>query len=206
MLLLFIACLTQVTAQADYYYYNGKKIPLTLNENKVCISMPKSIEDMCERILANVQVLNTIKDDTFYIVVISLSDFEKLASLDFWEEYSRSVILTSSYFTEEGREVFSTPYLTVRLKRSQDIDLLTTYAEKYRLRIVGNSQFLPLWYILNVSPESGKSPLECANEMYESGDFSSSVPDLAGSHLDHETAVRSATAEPAKTAMGIYDL
>ena len=57
--------------------------------------------------------------------------------------------------------------------------MLTSYAEQYKLVIVSNSPLMPLWYILAVTPESEKSPLECANELYESGNFVSSVPDLA---------------------------
>ena len=36
-----------------------------------------------------------------------------------------------------------------------------------------------MWYILCVTPETGKNPLLCANEIWESGDFAHSVPDLA---------------------------
>ena len=37
---------------------------------------------------------------------------------------------------------------------------------------------MPLWYILHVTPESEKSPLQIANELHESGDFETSEPDL----------------------------
>ena len=163
----------------DYYYYQGQKIPLTLNENKVVISIPKEYDGTRERIRANVQILNTINDEAFEILVISREDFENLTSMDFWEEDSKSVILSSSYFTEENNEVCATPYLNVRLKKEQDIDLLTAYAEEYDLRIVKQDSFLPLWYILSLTPDSEKSPLECANELYETGNFAASTPDLA---------------------------
>ena len=205
MLSLCIACSIQVIAQTDYYYNGDKKIPLTLNENKVCISIPKDKENACERIRANVQILETIKDEGFNIFVVYQSEYEKLTSLDFWEEYSSSVILTSSYFTEENYEVFSTPYLNVELKRSQDADLLASYAEKYKLHIVGHDSLLTLWYILNVTPESDKSPLECANELWESGDFAASVPDLAGYMLDAET-VESVSSTVTMESPATYDM
>ena len=37
---------------------------------------------------------------------------------------------------------------------------------------------MPLWYTLHVTPESDKSPLDIVNELYESGNFDSSEPDL----------------------------
>ena len=167
------------TPQMAYYYYKGTKIPLTLNESKVCVNIPKECKGTSERVQANAKVLTTINDDTFDIFVISRSDFEKLTSLDSWKEDSKSVILTSGYFTENNEEVFATPYLNIKLKKEEDKDLLTSYAEKYRLRIVSHSALMPLWYILSVTLESEKSPLECANELFESGDFAASVPDLA---------------------------
>jgi hypothetical protein len=163
----------------NYYYYQGNKIPLTQNENKIVVSVLKADNEVSERILANIQILGSIKDETYDIYVITRSEYEKLTTLDFWTVDAKSAILTSSYFTENNEEVFATPYLNVRLKKEEDADLLTSYAEQYKLTIVGHSPLMPLWYILAVTPESGKSPVECANELYESGNFASSVPDLS---------------------------
>ncbi len=162
-----------------YYYYQGKRIPLTLNENKVVVSIPKEYDGISKRIRANLPVLSTIKDGVFDSFIIPRSDFERLTSQDFWEEDAKSMVLTSSYYTEDKTEVFETPYLNVRLKKEEDADLLASYAERYGLKIVGNSNYLPLWYILYVTPGSEKSPLQCANEIFESGEFTSAVADFA---------------------------
>ena len=169
--------------QTEFYYYKGTKILLTLIKNKVCVSIPKECDESCERIRDNVKVLHTIADEIFDTFVISLSEYEKLTSLDFWKEGSRSVILTSCYFTENKEEVYASPYLNLRLKKEEDIGLLTSYAEQYKLKIVENDRFMPLWYILSLTLDSNKSPLECANELYESGDFAASVPDLVSDDL-----------------------
>jgi hypothetical protein len=211
-MLLFISCSIHAIAQDNYYYghYNSwEKIPLILNESKVCVSIFKDKKDVSERVLANVQVLDTIKDeDIFDIFVILRSDFEKLTSQDFWEEDAKSVILTSSYITKDfNLVVYETPYLNVKLRKEEDIDLLTSYAEKYRLRIVGSfSQNMPLWYVLYITPDSDKSPLGCANELFESGDFAAAVPDLAGSTGLNETNIRSITTTTTKKYSKIYDL
>ena len=196
--------------QTDYYYghYNSdEKIPLTLNENKVCVSIYIDNKDVNERIQANVQVLGKMKDDIFETLIIAWPDFEKLSSQDFWEEDVNSVIVTSSYFNENNKEVYASPYLNVKLKKEEDIDLLTSYAEKYRLKIVMNLPFMPLWYILHVTPDSEKSPLQCANEMFESGDFAESVPDLAGDTGSNEqTTVRNISTATTDSSSEIYDL
>ena len=169
-----------VMTQTDYfYYYKGNKIPLTLNENKVVVSIPKDCGDITERVLASTRTLDKISDEYFDIFLILKSDFNKVTMLDFWAEDAKSVILSSSYYTENKEEICVTPYLNVRLKKEEDIDLLTSYAEQYKLNIVKNSPLMPLWYILNITPESEMNTLECANALYESGYFEASVPDFA---------------------------
>lgn len=203
LLLIFVSCSQHAIAQTDYYYYKGQKIPLILNEDKVVVSIPKDCDKAIERILSSVRAQNMINDEVFGIYVITRSDFEKLTSLDFWEEDSKSVILTSSYFTANNEELYSTPYLTVKLKKEDDKDVLVLYAEQYGLEIVRQDSFMSLWYILNVTPDCEKSPLRCANEIWESGAFAASVPDLTGGV---ELAIRGITTTTKDAPLDIYDL
>ena len=178
MILFVFSCSIHVLAQNDFYYYKGMKMPLSLNEEKVVVSIPKSKAEICERIRAYAKVLEKINDDIFDIFVISRSDFNNLTSLDSWSEDEKSMMITSSYFTKRKAEVFASPYLNIQLKNEEDVNLLISYAEMYKLQIVRNMPLMPDWYILSVTPESEKSPLQCANELSESGMFSASVPDL----------------------------
>lgn len=164
--------------QTYYYYYNDQRMPLTLNENNFCINIPKEYDKIRERVRKNVRVLAPVNDKIFDGYIVTRTDYEKLISQDFWKEDVKSVIVTASFFYERNKVVVLSPYMTVKLKKEEDIDLLTSYAEKYRLVIDGNSLYMPLWYTLHVTPESEKSPLQIANELYESGDFEASAPDL----------------------------
>ena len=204
--LFLVSCLIHAIAQTDYYYYKGEKIPLTVNANKVCVSIPKDCDKISERILANVQVLSKIKDADLDIYIISYSDFEKLTSLDSWEEDEKSVIVTSSYYTEQNVEVYATPYLDVRLKGEQDMDLLASYVEKYKLRASWHSSLMPLWYTFAITPESNIGPLDCANALYESGIFAASVPDLASGNSLDQTNIPSITNAGPNASSKIYDL
>ena len=206
MMLLCLTCSLHVMAQTAYYYYKGKKIPLTLNESKVCVSIPKDGAKIGKSILAGIEVLNTISDDAFDIFIITRSDFEKLTSRESWKEDAKYVIQTSSYFTESNDEVFGTPYLNVRLNKAQDVDLLNLYAEKYRLRIVRQNPLMPLWYILSVTLDTGKKPLECANELWESGMFAASEPDFAANNLDLTAVVRNITNVLEEEHSDVFDL
>ena len=208
MLLFIILCSTHAIAQKDYYYYQGKKMPLTLNENKVCVSILKTCNKTSESIQANAKILITIEDKSFDIFVMTRSDYEKLSSMDSWEEDAKSVILSSAYFTEDNEEVYATPYLNIKLKKEEDKNLLTSYAEKYRLMVHSQNAFMPLWYILSVTLDSEKSSMECANELFESGDFAESVPDLIDANimLNDQMAIQSViTSKRVKTSK-IYDL
>ena len=209
VLLLSITCPIRVAAQTDFYYYKGEKIPLFLNEDKVVISNYKTDDDISQRILANVQALYTTQDKVFDYVVVSRLDFNKLTSLDFWEEDAKSVMVSPCYFTEDNYELYLDPYISVKLKKEQDVDLLNAYAEENRLvnrGIVIPS--MPLWYGLYVTPESGKNALECANELWESGDFASAQPDFfsGGSLIPEGNTIQGITTATRETFPEIYDL
>lgn len=184
MVLFIILCSIHTMAQTDFYYYKDKKIPLIVNEDKVCVTIPKDSGKTSDRIFANVKVLDKIKDDAFETFIISRSDYDKLTSLDFWKEDAKSVIITSSYYYE-NKEVFASPYIYVKLKKEEDIDLLTSYAERYKLKIVRKSPLMPLWYILAVTQDYDKNVLECVNELWESGQFAASEPDLCSKNLTY---------------------
>ena len=169
---------TPTVAETYFYYYKDQKIPLTLNENNFCINIPKEYDRIRERVLENVHVLDSIYDAIFDGYIVTKTDYQKLTSRDFWKEDAKSVIVTASFFIENNKVVILSPYMNVKLKKEEDIDLLTSYAEKYRLIIDGNYHYMPLWYFLHVTPESEKSPLQIANELHESGDFAVSEPDL----------------------------
>jgi hypothetical protein len=164
--------------QTYYYYYMDQKIPLTLNENNFCINIPKEHDEIRERVQGNVHILDSLRDKVFNSYIVTRTDYQRLTSQDFWKEDAKSVIVTASFFDENNKVVVLSPYISVKLKKEEDIDLLTSYAEKYRLINDLNSIYFPLFYTLHVTPESEKSPLQIANELRESGDFEYSQPDL----------------------------
>ena len=178
VLLLLVICSINAIAQT-VYYYSGKKIPLEINEDKVCVSIPKSKEGVCLELLKKIDVLDTIIDEYYDIAIIRKSDLKKLSVTNSWRKEVKSTLISPCYCTIDGNEVFSTPYINVRLRRSQDVNLLTAYAERYGLRILKQDPFLPLWYILSISSKTGDSAINIANKLWESGDFAASQPDMS---------------------------
>lgn len=176
---LLVICSIETIAQTSYYYYKGNKMPLTIDNSKVCMSIPKNKKGICKELLKDVQILDTIRDTVFDISIVRQSDYKRLSASNSWKKEAVSILLSSCYRTKGNKEVCLTPYLSVRLKKTEDFNLLSLYAEKYGLRIVRNSSLMPLWYILSISPDSGMNSLEVANALWESGDFAASEPDLS---------------------------
>ena len=204
ILLLFISCAIHAIAQTDYYYHQGKKVPITLNGNLICMSIPKDSCIVNDRVRTNVQVLANIKDDSFYIMVISRSDYEKLTIMDFWEKDSKSVIVTFCYYTENNSPVAASPYLDVKLKQEQDIELLASYLEEYKMKIHYHGTYSGLWYTLAITANSPLETVECANQLFESGDFASSVPDFVS--FNDASVIQLIPTTPAVKSIELYDL
>ena len=211
--LVLITCLLHATAQTEYfYYYNNQKMPLTLNENKITINVPKDNEEISERISANIQTLfnleATVRGVSYFdMIAVTRSEYEKLTSMDFWKEDSKSVILSNFFYTERHAEVMTNPFLSVKLKKAEDADLLVPYVENYKLRNLGNLyKNLPLIYSLILTPESEKNSLDVANELQESGVFQYSQPDFSFNAVLDETQVHGITVKKKENPSGLFDL
>lgn len=178
----FILCTIGAIAQVGYYY-RGKKIPLTVNHAEVCVSVPGKKGEISKEIQKSIKIIDTISDADYDIFVIKQSDLRLLYVSGQWKEMQDSMLVSPCYRTLDGSDIYPTPYLNVRLKSKQDISLLKEYADRYELNIVKNDSFLPLWYVLSVSSETGKNALEIANVIWESGLFAASIPDLCSNDL-----------------------
>ena len=213
-LLLCILCLTHTGAQTYYYDSFGNKVNITLNENKVLINVLKDSDnwmEISERICANVQPLFKYTSDLkFFSVYITREDFKILTSLDFWEEDSKSVIVTSGLFKEDDKtEYILYPQLLVSLYKAEDIDLLTPYIENYNLKIERIFEWPwdnTVTYIMYLTMDSEIGAIECANEIFESGNFIYSVPNVGRPGFFDVSAIPSKISVTTETSSEVYDL
>ena len=212
-LLLLIICSLHATAQTDYfYYYRNQKIPLTLNENKIAINVPKENEEISERICTNVQTLFNLEAKVrgvvyFDVIAVTKSEYEKLNSMDFWKEDEKLVILSNFFFTEKHAEIMANPFLYVKLKKAEDVDLLVPYVELYKLRNLGNLyKNLPLNYCIILTPESEKNSLDISNALQESGEFEYSEPNFSFTAVLDETQVRGIINATTEKSSRLFDL
>lgn len=73
----------------------------------------------------------------------------------------------------------------VKLKKEQDIILLNELAKTKNVKIIGQNDFMPLWFTLSCSKESDGNALQMANYFYETGLFVASEPDFLVDDLIH---------------------
>ena len=109
-------------AQSNYYYYKGKKISLTIDDDY------SSKNNLYFKRTNNVESIQI--SDIFYI----------------------------------------------KLKKSDDLNVLQQIAKQKNVKIVHRNMFMPLWYKLKLNTGNNKSSLEICNEFYETGNFSDVDP------------------------------
>ena len=195
-ILLFMA-LVSITAaeaisQSAYYYFNGNKIYIAENARKVCVVKDKkgnktgaSFQPSKES--SGFKVSQTIKDNIYDITVYEAGRGNEgppslLKTMKEAAEADNAMVLPC-YKNEYGDELVLTNYLNVELKKESDYPLLREKAVEYNLVITEQDKFMPRWYILSITPNTGKTSLEVANELYETGLFASSVADFSSNDL-----------------------
>jgi subtilisin family serine protease len=173
----------------DYYWHEGRQIPLLLQNGKKFILFKSSEEES----IGNMLTKKGIDQFAPFVVVLSSNiiryDKNSLSTVDLrWavvktnetlNQAITSVIYEAPYFlSETGKELGLSHLLYVKLNSNSDLSKLETLAFSNNVEIIGNNEFMPLWYTLACSKESNGNALEIANKFYETGLFVSCQPDL----------------------------
>lgn len=182
------------SADESYYWHNGEKVFLTPMDDKFYILYDSSNEAVLrseglnnglntpsqELILSskivpynhpgksNVQIANR-----HYRWNVILGDATSI------ETIIPDIVYVGRYFTNsDGKEVGLSHLFYVKLKKESDLQKLEKLAESHNVEIIGNNEYMPLWFTLACSKESSGNSLEMANLFYESNLFASCQPDL----------------------------
>lgn len=178
-------------ATKDSYYYTGnEKIPLKYDPTRVAVidfNERDDIESSKKRVMANYNDFVFKKhynhDESnpydFLISIYYTKDNEK-HSFDFASDLK----VMPCYIYGNYLDVAPSGYIDVRLKKSEDMDILRQYMENYKLIFLGQIQYEPLLYSLCISKETQVSPIEIANTMHETGLFEYASPGLVFNCLE----------------------
>lgn len=168
-----------IMAADSYYYCNSKRIPLYTDTSKAIVMSPKSSTASLKG-LSSFSILRSLSADTYDITLIgkngttSFSAIRKLMS-----GKSTEIAVYPCYMDEYNKPIIPTGYIYVKLKLESDYQKLQKAASEHGCRILRQNKFKPLWYTLQVTPNTDKDCVEIANLIYESGIFSKSCPSFA---------------------------
>lgn len=179
---------TRALTTTDYYWYNGEKVGINRDDSKKFILFKSSDELTVTSALSNMKIVNKIQK-----VVLSskIKGDKSIAKPDLkWAVIESATVTKASnlvseilyeapfFKTENGVEVGLSHLFYVKLKSESDVSKLNKLADENIVEVIGNNEYMPLWYTLSCSKKSTGNALELANKFYESGLFEEAQPDL----------------------------
>lgn len=172
---------TRAVGPTDYYYwYNGEKVEILSLKNLYYVSSPDSLE--LESIDLNLNALTASKrgrsvegyKNGYWKVVevkkdaTSKSDITNINSLASVID-NKNIHVAPVFGVDAEHYVPTSEYFYVKLKSSDDYQLLTDAASEFSAEIVKEVPYMPNWYLLKSSTSS--NGLALSNQFYESGKF-----------------------------------
>jgi subtilisin family serine protease len=204
-LLLIILLFTGLTAFGQdsryYYYYDGKKMPLQTDLTTIAISaegvqnaqmMQQSLgspargkftmmEEPTRQSAVSIdsRAVNRQKVKTYYAELTAPRAYGAAEYSRKIKEYNTAagvIAAAPCFIIPGGKKMGVSNYFYVQLRSKEDADALYQTAERLDIEVIGHNQFMPLWFILACSRETGMSGLDAANYFYETGLFKNSEP------------------------------
>lgn len=186
---------TKSPASDYYYWYNGEKVDLTVNEDYVNIlvdttKVKKSdIAELCSDL--SLEVKSEINAEGLFKAGFNKStpeilDYEQsverlrrderiLCVLPYFEAgKGKEPIGTAQYFFVRLKEL--SPEDTPYLEKDFDFDALQEESERLGARIVNEVAYMPDWYRMTIEGSGFKTTVEAANRFYETGRFEAIDP------------------------------
>ena len=177
--------------QSDYYWYQGKKIFLKQKTNKQFVLFQSEKEPIVAKSIKAAKTISHISKEVKlnYVKAINNSTKTKKFKWCILQDDGATVknltrnldIEYSAPFYEtadDGKEFGISHLFYVKLKTKEDVDLLISMASKLKVEILGNNEYMPLWYTLSCNRNSTGNSLQAANAFYESGLFENAEPDF----------------------------
>lgn len=171
-----------MAAQSSFYYFQGGKVTLSQDNSKMVTLSPKGTSP---RFPSGITVSRNVQDNALNILVLDKSTSTPLSTIKRQLSMTNpSLVVLPCYKDANGMELAPTGYVYVELKAAADYSLLKETASEFGCTVVRQNKFMPLWYTLRITPSSGANPVDVANGIYETGNFSASSPDFSFDALE----------------------
>lgn len=187
--------------QSDYYYfYRGERIYLPVDSTRLYVVSEGEFQPQGS---SNARTVSyNISNSTKSYVYNNVVPLQKQRSAVIPEVYFSTLEIPKGMVAEEydtlvekvkaennvwqvlpsfivdGGRMDVTNNFYVKLKSTDDLGKLQEMAIQYRVEIVGNNIYMPLWYTLSCSSTSLTNSIETANLFYSSGIFECCEPEL----------------------------
>lgn len=195
-LFLLIVCFIAHAQSEHYYYYQGEKIFLEVDPQYIFVTSHHQSE-VTKSNRNSFKSSTEVQVDKTYTYLRKIKGEEKYTQDFFWKKVELSSISNTSYskaikalrqespnlivaphfITQDAKKLGLSNYFYVKLKLIEDFDQLKAYASINGVELIGQNEYMPLWFTLSVTPNSPDA-MQMANTFYESGLFSHAQPDI----------------------------
>ncbi len=172
----------------DYYWHRGNRVGIDMAPDKKYVLLKGSLQTRAA--VPGVQFVETP-------IAVMLSGNIKpvaaegaaAAALEAKDDLSWAIVTSASvpnlsnvlyeapcFTSMEGEELALSHLFYVKLKTTRDENELLSLAAECGVEVLGNNEFMPLWYTLSCTNASDGNALDIANRFYESGKFQSCQP------------------------------
>ncbi|MDR0733980.1 MAG: S8 family serine peptidase [Dysgonamonadaceae bacterium] len=183
-----------INAQAPYYYYNGEKQYFNLDKSRLFVSVADTsqlnevLDIQKAKFKRDIPVNRQVRKEYSkrYWMELSLPDSlsenqyqSKIALI----KQNNNAVIAPYFVNRSGKKTGLSNFLYVKLKTLNDTIILKQQALNYSATIVCQDEFMPLWFVVSVTPASNYNAMELANVFYESDLFQSAEPDFIVENL-----------------------
>lgn len=182
-----------------YYYYKGERIYLTVDSTRLFVvsegefqpqettrtstveyNIGKSSKNYVYNNVVPLQKKRTATPEVYFTTLdvpvgTDVSQYDTLVAK---VKDERNVWQVLPSFTNNGKPFDVSNNFYVALKSVDDFGKLQQMATQYGFEIIGNNEFMPLWYTLSCNAASSKNAIEAANLFHESQLFAYSEPEF----------------------------
>lgn len=169
--------------QSNYYYYKGEKIPLSIDSKNLTLLISDDFQ-FSSNSSQNIEKVEYIpqrkidKLNKLQYVQLKLKNNTAQEALSQFKKNPTIKQVIPNFITPIGKGVGMSDYFYVKLKNISDYEKLVSVAGQYKSIIIEQNKFMPLWFTLRCTEETKENTLDVANSIFESGLFSSAVPDF----------------------------
>jgi subtilisin family serine protease len=186
---------SNINAQTSYYYYyKGEKQYLDLDKSRLFVSVADTsqlneILDIQKlKIKRDMPVNRQVRREYSKRYWMELSLPDNLSENQYQGEIAlikqnNNAIVAPYFVDRSGGKTGLSNFLYVKLKTLNDTIILKQQVLNHNATIVCQDEFMPLWFVVSVTPASSYNAIGLANVFYESDLFQSVEPDFIVENL-----------------------